>query len=156
MRLARRLGWAIFILGAAVLTAAEQAAAHAPAVATASDSAEPRLAVVISLDQFRADYLVRFRPFFAEGGFARFLNEGAVFTECYHRHASTNTSNGHATMITGVHANVHGIIGNDWLDRETLVSSSSVGDRSKPLVGAAVKTPACRRNACAPRRSPTR
>lgn len=95
----------------------------------------PRLAVVIAVDQCRADYLNRFRPYFVEGGFRRFLEAGAVYSECYYRHATTKTAVGHATFMTGVHANVHGIIGNEWLDRDSLKQISAVDDPSKPLVG---------------------
>ena len=40
----------------------------------------PRLAVVISVDQMRADYLERFAPHFGEGGFRRF-RDGLWFEE---------------------------------------------------------------------------
>ena len=41
--------------------------------------AAPKLVVVISIDQMRADYLVRFRPYFVDGGFKRLLEGGTVF-----------------------------------------------------------------------------
>ncbi len=34
---------------------------------------------MISVDQMRADYLERFRPWFGKGGFNRFLEKGASF-----------------------------------------------------------------------------
>ena len=37
---------------------------------------KPSLVVVISVDQMRADYLERFRPWFRGRGFNRFLLEG--------------------------------------------------------------------------------
>jgi predicted AlkP superfamily pyrophosphatase or phosphodiesterase len=95
----------------------------------------PRLVVVISIDQCRADYMERFRPWFGEGGFARFFAEGTVFTDCRHRHAQTVTAAGHATIGTGVHAEVHGIIGNEWYDREGLLQTTSVHDPEAALLG---------------------
>ncbi|MEO7411825.1 MAG: alkaline phosphatase family protein [Opitutaceae bacterium] len=95
----------------------------------------PRLAVVISIDQFRADYLERFRPYFGEGGFKRLLQGGADYRNCFYRHAVTTTAPGHATILSGVHANIHGITANDWLDRDTWEATSNVEDRDSPLVG---------------------
>lgn len=97
----------------------------------------PKLAVVISIDQFRADYLVRFRPYFVEGGFKRLLEGGADFQDNHYRHAVTKTAPGHATILSGVHADVHGIIANEWIDRTTWRMIESVEDPAFPLVGAA-------------------
>jgi predicted AlkP superfamily pyrophosphatase or phosphodiesterase len=96
---------------------------------------QPVLVVVISIDQFRADYLERFREHFGPGGFNLLLEQGAYFTDCHYRHSNTKTGPGHAVMLTGVHANVHGIIANDWLDRQTFEKTSCVGDAASPVVG---------------------
>ena len=45
-------------------------------LAGAAEATSPKLAVVIAVDQLRADYLVRFRPYFGEGGFKRLLPAG--------------------------------------------------------------------------------
>lgn len=115
----------------ASLTAAIRAAEAPPA----SPAQPVRLAVVISVDQLRADYLVRFRPWFVEGGFKRLLAGGADFRNAHYRHSQTVTAPGHATILTGVHANVHGITGNDWLDRATWTGVSNVEDHDAPLLG---------------------
>src|SRR5262249_53406681 len=52
---------------------------------------KPSLIVVISVDQMRADYLDRFRPYFGKDGFNRFLEYGAVYPEARYRHAITYT-----------------------------------------------------------------
>ncbi len=95
----------------------------------------PRLAVVIVVDQMRADYLVKFRPYFGEGGFKRLLEGGADYQQCHYRHSITKTAAGHATILSGVHANVHGIIANDWADRTTYAWVNAVEDINSPLVG---------------------
>lgn len=105
------------------------------AVQAGEPGTPPRLAVVISVDQMRADYLERFRPYFGAGGFKRFLDQGAWFQDCHYQHAVTKTAPGHATILSGVHANVHGVIANDWLDRATFVSGNNVEDTGSPLVG---------------------
>ncbi len=106
------------------------------AASRAADPA-PRLVVVLSVDQLRADYLERFRPYFGEGGFKRLLEGGTEFKDTHHRHAFTLTAPGHASILTGVHADVHGVIANDWLNRDTWESVNSVEDVDSPLVGIA-------------------
>jgi len=104
-------------------------------LAGAAEATSPKLAVVIAVDQLRADYLVRFRPYFGEGGFKRLLEGGADFRNAHYRHALTKTAPGHALILSGVHANVHGVIDNDWLDRDLWEPINSVEDRGSPLVG---------------------
>ena len=95
----------------------------------------PRLAVVITVDQMRADYLARFRPYFGEGGFRRLLEQGAVYQDCHYRYAVTKTAPGHATVLSGMTPAVHGIIANEWLDRGTFIQGNAVEDTAAPLVG---------------------
>ena len=96
----------------------------------------PRLVLVISVDQFRADYLTRYA---AEepGGFARMLSEGAVFHSAYFDHFPTVTAIGHATMLSGATPAIHGIVGNSWFDRATNEEITSVSDKTVPLLGGA-------------------
>lgn len=95
----------------------------------------PKLTVVVSIDQMRADYLQRFGPYFAEGGFKRLLADGANFQNCFYAHAVTITAPGHATILSGVNAREHGIIANEWLDPKTLIQGNAVEDVDSPLVG---------------------
>lgn len=112
------------------------AAAALLAAGALARAAEPALVVVITIDQFRADYLPRFAPHFVPGGFRLLMEQGANFADCRYRHAVTKTACGHATVLTGVHANVHGIIANDWLDRDSLQRVNCVDDDATQVVGA--------------------
>jgi len=107
--------------------------------AGAQEMPPPRLVVVISVDQMRADYLERFRPHFGPGGFNLLLEQGANFADCHYRHAITKTGPGHAVMLSGVHANLHGIIANEWLLRDWPAPEqvNCVEDRDSALVGLA-------------------
>jgi predicted AlkP superfamily pyrophosphatase or phosphodiesterase len=116
----------------AILALAASLAIGLPA-AQRSAAPEIRLVLLIVADQFRYDYLTRFRSGYTDG-FKRLLTEGAVFTNANLEHYPTVTAVGHATMLTGATPSVSGIIGNDWFDRESGVSIASVTDTSvKPL-----------------------
>lgn len=75
----------------------------------------PRLVVLVSVDQLRADLLDRYDPAFT-AGFRRLRDEGLSFTGASHRHSGTATAVGHATLSTGVIPTRHGIVGNSWYE----------------------------------------
>lgn len=93
----------------------------------------PKLIVMLVIDQFRPDYLARFRPYFVEGGFNLLLS-GANFVNCRFDYAVTVTGPGHATLFTGAYPDVHGIIENDWYDRTLGRTVNCVEDPSAKLV----------------------
>ncbi|MGE0130594.1 MAG: alkaline phosphatase family protein [Blastocatellales bacterium] len=100
------------------------------------NAAKPvRLVVGIVIDQFRYDYLTRFRDQFGEGGFKRLLTSGAVFTNANYIHVPTYTACGHATFMTGATPAMSGIIGNEWHDRESGKRVTSVSDETVKLLG---------------------
>ena len=103
--------------------------ARAPA-----DTPDIKLVLLIAVDQFRYDYLTRFRSEYTEG-FKRLLTDGAVFTNANLEHYPTVTAVGHATMLSGAIPAVSGIIGNDWFDRETGATVQSITDHSVKPVG---------------------
>jgi predicted AlkP superfamily pyrophosphatase or phosphodiesterase len=77
-------------------------------------AAKPRLLVVVSVDQLRADSFARAGY---SAGFKRLNDEGAVFTSARHDHVPTETGPGHAAIMTGARPGRNGIIGNEWYDR---------------------------------------
>jgi len=114
-----------------------------PATALASAyNAQPKLIVVITIDQFRGDYLERYRSDFGAGGFRILLERGAVFNDCYFDDPVTFTAAGHATIFTGAYPVGHGIFENEWYDPARKKMVSSVDDDKFPLVGSAMGTPA--------------
>jgi predicted AlkP superfamily pyrophosphatase or phosphodiesterase len=104
-------------------------------------NARPKLVVIIVIDQFRADYLERFRDQFGEGGFRLLLDRGANFTNCNYDYADTRTAPGHATLATGAYPNSHGILDNQWWDSRKRAMVSSVQDDGTKLVGISSKEP---------------
>jgi len=95
----------------------------------------PKLVVVIVIDQFRGDYLERYRDQFGDAGFRLFLEHGAYFPNCNYNYASTRTAPGHATLITGAYSPGHGIADNEWWDQKKKRMVTSVEDDDTKLVG---------------------
>src|ERR1035438_7946275 len=98
-------------------------------------NAHPKLIVVIVIDQFRGDYLERYRDEFGDGGFRLFLDRGAYFTDCNYEYANTRTAPGHATLFTGSYSSGHGIVANEWWDPQKKKQVTSVEDDTTKLVG---------------------
>ena len=119
----------LFAVLALMLATAGQAPA-APDTGT-----DLRLVVLIAVDQFRYDYLTRFRGRLHRTGFKRLLTEGAVFTDANLEHYPTVTAIGHSTMLSGATPSVSGIVGNDWFDRDTGATVTSVSDPTVKLLG---------------------
>jgi predicted AlkP superfamily pyrophosphatase or phosphodiesterase len=122
---------------AATLTAAFAFTALSPVRADVYN-AKPKLVIILVLDQFRGDYLDRYRDDFkTPSGFNLFLNRGAYFTGCYYNYANTMTAPGHSTIGTGAYTAGHGIALNEWWDlkRSTSHPVSSVEDEDYQIVG---------------------
>src|ERR1017187_5155763 len=96
---------------------------------------KPKLVLAIVVDQFRYDYLTRFRSEY-NGGLARLLTKGAVFTNANYIHVPAITAVGHSTFLTGATPSISGIVANDWYDRDEGVRVSSVSDAKTQLLGA--------------------
>ncbi len=118
---------AVFLNGAQAQ--APQAAGARPA------AAKPKLVVLIAVDQMRYDYLTRFYSEY-KGGLKRLVDQGAVFTQAYYEHMPTVTAVGHSIMLTGAMPAASGIVGNEWLDRETGKQVTSVSDTDVKALGA--------------------
>lgn len=95
---------------------------------------KPKLVVAIVVDQFRYDYLTRFRSDY-KAGLDRLLTHGAVFTNANYEHFPTVTAVGHSTFLSGATPALSGIIGNDWYDRQEGREVTSVSDSKTQLVG---------------------
>ena len=105
--------------------------------------ARPRLVVLISIDQFRADYLTRFADLYLPprtgskvGGFRYLASAGAWYPDCQYEHHRTVTAAGHAILGTGAQPYVNGIVGNSWYDQSAGKSVYCVSDPQSRVVGA--------------------
>jgi predicted AlkP superfamily pyrophosphatase or phosphodiesterase len=111
---------------AAVLATVLGLAVPARATAQSAPARKPTLVVLVTIDQFRADYLDRFGPQMT-GGIARMMRDGARFTDAHHDHAITETAPGHATLLSGRFPRSTGI----------MMNSIGVTDQTKPLLAGA-------------------
>jgi predicted AlkP superfamily pyrophosphatase or phosphodiesterase len=91
--------------------------------AAAQSGKKPSLVVLVTIDQFRADYLDRFGRQM-DGGIARLMRGGATFTDAHHDHGITETAPGHATLLSGRFPRSTGI----------MMNSIGVTDTTAPLL----------------------
>lgn len=104
-----------WIVSVCCIAAVPATTASAAGAGTAQD---PRLVLLIVVDQLRGDLPLRHADRFGANGFRRFLDRGVWFTDAHYRHSTTYTATGHATIATGCAPRDHGIVGNDWYDTE--------------------------------------
>jgi len=79
--------------------------------------AKPKVVVGIVVENMRPDYIQRFWPKFQDGGFKKLYTQGTVCTNVKLTLHTQNYASGMATLYTGVHPSIHGIINNVWYDR---------------------------------------
>jgi predicted AlkP superfamily pyrophosphatase or phosphodiesterase len=96
---------------------------------------KPKLVVIVVVDQFRADYLSRFRSDYT-AGFDKMLRNGANFTNARYEQIPTVTAVGHSIVSTGAMPAVSGIVGNQWVDRNLGKAVTAVCDFAFRVVGA--------------------
>jgi len=104
-------------------------------VSASAYNGQPKLVVVIIIDQFRGDYLDRAHDHLGPDGFRLFTDRGAYFANCNYNYANTRTAPGHATLFTGAYSNGHGILANEWWDPAKKKMVTSVEDDTTHLIG---------------------
>jgi predicted AlkP superfamily pyrophosphatase or phosphodiesterase len=103
--------------------------------------AQPKLIVLIVVDQMRADYVERFRDRW-HGGLRRLVDQGAWLRNAAYPYTVTETCPGHSTVSTGVFPATHGIVGNTWWDRQASSRVACTEDVSVRNVGTSRAAPA--------------
>lgn len=102
----------------------------------------PKLVLLISIDQGRADYIDRFSDLYLPakkgktiGGFRWLSETGVRYTDAHHHHVPTFTAVGHSILMTGSVPAINGIVGNEWWDREAGKDHYSTADDTVKTVG---------------------
>ncbi|HWI20930.1 MAG TPA: alkaline phosphatase family protein [Vicinamibacterales bacterium] len=121
-----------FVAAAAlvVLAAVPSAQTVRPAPAAA---AKPKLVVLISVDQMRGDYVDRFRHQWTKG-LHRLVTEGAWFRQADYPYYNTVTCAGHASMSTGTVPAIHGMVLNQWWERNNSRLVACTDDEDAKLI----------------------
>lgn len=104
-----------------------------PVPAARPANSSPKLVVIFAIDQMRGDYLDRFASEW-RGGLKRFIDQGAWFTNAAYPYSGTVTCAGHSSISTGDFPDRHGMIGNDWWDRELNKEMNCTEDPSTHLL----------------------
>ena len=93
----------------------------------------PKLVVLISVDQMRGDYIDRYRHQWTKG-LKRLVTEGAWFREADYPYYNTVTCPGHASISTGTVPAVHGMVLNQWWERNNSRQVSCTDDEQQKLI----------------------
>ncbi len=95
----------------------------------------PKLVIGIVIDQMCYEYLFRFQEKFGKDGFVKLMNGGTHCRNTQYNYVPTFTGPGHASIYTGTTPNNHGIVGNDWFDRNIGKNVNCVDDSTVQGVG---------------------
>lgn len=99
--------------------------------------------VQIAVDQLRSDYLEAYSSHFSENGIRRLLTDGRIYTNASYPFQPIDRASATATMSTGTTPFYHGIVGINWINRETLrpvfcadgtpeaLNTTTIGDEMK-------------------------
>jgi len=96
---------------------------------------QPKLIVGIVVDQMRYDYLSKYYNKFCENGFKKLLTQGYNCKNANYNYAPTYTGPGHASIYSGTTPAYHGVIANDWFERNTGKIIYVTDDQSVQTVG---------------------
>ena len=124
--------WSLVLFAAVPIAAQESPAPTVHKITTQDagrDSGKPKLVVIVVVDQMRGDYIDKFQQQWT-GGLKRLVNEGAWFHEAAYPYGATETCVGHSTISTGAFPSSHGMVANEWWDREQQKDITCTADAS--------------------------
>ena len=136
---------AVFLAVSSLLlqrTAAQVPPPRTIASKTSPAPVQPKLVVLLVVDQMRADYVDKFLPQWT-GGLKRLVDEGAWFRDAAYPYAATETCVGHSTISSGAFPATHGMVANAWWDRkeQKMVTCTADPDPNVKNIGYAGATP---------------
>ena len=80
----------------------------------------PRLVVNITIDQLRSDFLEAYAPLYGERGFKKLMTQGRVYENASYPLIQPDRASAISTILTGTVPYYHSIVGQSWINRETL------------------------------------
>ncbi len=94
----------------------------------------PKLVVVLVIDQFRSDYMSKFRHEFRKDGFLALTNDGAFYPVAEYEIMQSMTGPGHAVIMSGALPYQMGIPLNEWYSQKTRAPEYCVEDFNVQVV----------------------
>ena len=95
----------------------------------------PKLVIGLVVDQMRYDYIARFWDAFGDDGIKKLVKHGRRFNNTHFNYVPTYTGPGHASIFSGTTPRYHGIIANDWYERQSKSLRYCTTDTSVFAVG---------------------
>jgi len=96
----------------------------------------PRLVVNITIDQLRSDFLEAYAPLFSEKGFRKLMAQGRVYENAAYPLMQPDRASAVSTILTGTVPYYHSIVGQRWINRETLRPQYCMEDnRQNGIIG---------------------
>ena len=96
----------------------------------------PRLVVNITIDQLRSDFLEAYAPLYGEQGFKKLMTQGRVYENASYPLVQPDRASAISTILTGTVPYYHSIVGQSWINRETLRPQYCTEDnRQNGIVG---------------------
>lgn len=102
---------------------------------SAQQSEAPKLVVGIVVDQMCYEYLYRYEERYSKKGLKLLMNKGTNCRNTNYNYVPTYTGPGHASIYSGTTPSNHGIVANDWWDRDLKRSINCVEDTTQSTVG---------------------
>ena len=96
---------------------------------------KPKIIVGIVVDQMCYDYLYRFQGKFTQSGFRKIMLNGTNCRNTNYNYVPTYTGPGHASIYSGTTPDNHGIVGNEWYERDAKTSVNCVTDNQYKSIG---------------------
>lgn len=110
-------------------------AALACVIATVAFAKPPKLTIFVSVDSFGSELMLKNRGKF-KAGFAKLINEGALYPTSKYEIAECVTGVGHTSMVTGTWPHRHGVVGNKAFNRATGKLEAVFADPQHPVLDA--------------------
>ena len=95
---------------------------------------DPKLVIMLVVDQMRPDLLTRFDDLYV-GGLRWLMDNGVWFTDTHHEHSYTATGPGHTAIGFGQYPGNIGVIGNSFYDRDLDKNVNCVEDPNAEVIG---------------------
>ena len=80
----------------------------------------PKLVVNITIDQLRSDFLEAYAPLYGPDGFRKLMEQGRIYENVTYPLIQADRASAISTILTGTVPYYHSIVGQQWINRETL------------------------------------